>query len=387
MDDELMRVFPAICAALILWGAAALAQMQSNILWDVPASQHGPQGPGDITPFTVWYGLRAYSAAVAATGTQQAVDLLRNDGATCTALIGKDGNLDISVGTPCNGNTQTVTAWNAAAASKTCTGSISGTTLTRSGACSFLTGDGISGTGVTAGTFLTDTNCVGSTCAIWPSQSVSSTTLTGSPFGIRVTNYYDQVSGAVCSGSCDAGTLVGTNDSILFLANATNSPCSNTALSCIFGTHTPGLKTAGTYTPGGGGMSFSTVGRSLGSAFAPITANSGQLHIEWASTPTANLGGATGSFNVSISAGIHVANGSAVAGANAATLNIDGTETAGTTGGAGTTAANPSFAGRGTSSFGETAEGGFADNAAWSTTIRNTLCHNQRIYWGIGGTC
>jgi hypothetical protein len=34
-----MRVFAAICASLILWGAAALAQMQSQILWDVPASQ------------------------------------------------------------------------------------------------------------------------------------------------------------------------------------------------------------------------------------------------------------------------------------------------------------------------------------------------------------
>lgn len=380
------RIFPAILASLILWGAAALAQMQSSILWDVPASQH-IMGSGDITPFTAWYGIRGYSAAVAATGTQKSVDLLRNDGATCTALIGKDINLDISVGTPCNSNTQTVTAWNAAAASKTCTGSISGTTLTRSGSCSFLTGDGISGTGVTAGTFLTDTNCVGSTCQVWPSQTVASTTLTGSPFGIRVTKYYDQVGGAVCSGSCDAGTLVGTMDSILFLANAANSPCSNIALSCIFATKTPGLKTAGTYTPGGGSMSFSSVGRSLGSALAPITANSGQLHIEWASTPTANLGGATGSFNVSITAGIHVANGSAVAGASAATLNIDGTETAGTTGGAGTTAANPSFAGRGTSAFGETTEGGFADNAAWSTTIRNNLCHNQRIYWGIGGTC
>jgi hypothetical protein len=65
-----------------------------------------------VVPYTFWYGARAYSAAVAATGTQKALDLRRvSDNATCTALIGKNGNLDLTVGTPCNSNIQTVTAW------------------------------------------------------------------------------------------------------------------------------------------------------------------------------------------------------------------------------------------------------------------------------------
>ncbi len=88
-------------AGTILFVGYVAAQMQTQIVWDVPASQHY-QGPGDITAFTAWYGMRAYSAAVAATGTQPALDLRRVDNnATCTALIGRDGKLDLTVGTPC----------------------------------------------------------------------------------------------------------------------------------------------------------------------------------------------------------------------------------------------------------------------------------------------
>jgi len=68
-------------------------------------------GPGDITSFTAWYSCtRGYSAAVAATGTQKACDLRRaSDNATCTVLVGTNGKVDYTAGTPCGG--QTVTAW------------------------------------------------------------------------------------------------------------------------------------------------------------------------------------------------------------------------------------------------------------------------------------
>ncbi len=39
MGNELMRIFAAICIALVLWGAAALAQMQSQIVWDANLAQ------------------------------------------------------------------------------------------------------------------------------------------------------------------------------------------------------------------------------------------------------------------------------------------------------------------------------------------------------------
>ena len=32
-------------------------------------------------------------------------------------------------------------------------------------------------------------------------------------------------------------------------------------------------------------------------------------------------------------------------------------------------------------------EGGFQDNALWSAGLRTSLCHNQLIYWGTGGSC
>lgn len=56
------------------------------------------QGPGDIVSgATAWYGLRAYSAAVAATGTQKAVNVRRaSDNATQDILILTSGALDIA---------------------------------------------------------------------------------------------------------------------------------------------------------------------------------------------------------------------------------------------------------------------------------------------------
>lgn len=68
-------------------------------------------GPGDYATFTAWWGLRAYDAATAAAEVN-ALDLRRvSDNATCTVKVATDGNLDLTVGTVCNGATQTVTDW------------------------------------------------------------------------------------------------------------------------------------------------------------------------------------------------------------------------------------------------------------------------------------
>lgn len=55
-------------------------------------------GPGDIVSgATAWYGLRAYSAAVAATGTQKAVNIRASgDNATTDILILPTGKLDVA---------------------------------------------------------------------------------------------------------------------------------------------------------------------------------------------------------------------------------------------------------------------------------------------------
>lgn len=105
----MLKIFVFILAAVV-WAGLATAQMMQPIV--VAKKQTAAYvGPGDITSFTAWWGLRAYSAAKAAAQVN-ALDLRRvSDNATCTAKIGTNGNLDLTVGTPCNGNTQTVTAW------------------------------------------------------------------------------------------------------------------------------------------------------------------------------------------------------------------------------------------------------------------------------------
>jgi hypothetical protein len=32
-------------------------------------------------------------------------------------------------------------------------------------------------------------------------------------------------------------------------------------------------------------------------------------------------------------------------------------------------------------------EAGFIDNSLWSSGTMTAICHNQRLYWGIGGSC
>jgi hypothetical protein len=55
-------------------------------------------GPGDlVSGARAWYGLRAYNAAVAATGTQKAINVIRaSDSATQDILILTNGNLDVA---------------------------------------------------------------------------------------------------------------------------------------------------------------------------------------------------------------------------------------------------------------------------------------------------
>ncbi len=131
-----MRGIVAIAAALIAAATAAQAQVipdpvryaflrevpvpgeilrkPTNLIQIPPASAPPSYtGPGDvITGAKFWHGVRAYTAAIAAAGTQPIFDLRRaSDNATCTAIIATNGTVDLTVGTPCNGNTQTVTAW------------------------------------------------------------------------------------------------------------------------------------------------------------------------------------------------------------------------------------------------------------------------------------
>lgn len=110
----MLRLLFAALAALTLLGGQT--QAQSQLLLGAGGSKRAAAayvGPGDIVSgATAWYGLRAYTTAIAAAGTQSIVDLRRaSDSATCTAKIATNGFVDLTVGTPCNGGTETVTTW------------------------------------------------------------------------------------------------------------------------------------------------------------------------------------------------------------------------------------------------------------------------------------
>jgi len=310
-----MRVFSAICAALILWGAAALAQMQSSIVWDAP--QHTAGFPGDIATFTAWYSCtRAYSAAIAATGTQKACDLRRvSDNATCTVLVGTNGNVDYTVGTPCNSNTQTVTAW------------------------------------------------IGASSA-------------------RVSKVYDQSSGNACTGSCDVLQATAGNQPLLLLTGCGGSG----TLPCI------------QIGPSQGGAELASVGNTTPSANASISAvanrSAGTQQIElvvpavarYILAHAANAWDCAGDIAVAADATWHAANCSLITGTGNTLINIDGVDTSGTqsTPSAGKSQILNALGDTSTVLFGE---GGFEDNVAWTLGTRVALCHNQRVYYGTGGSC
>jgi hypothetical protein len=284
------------------------------------------QFPGDIANFTAWYGVRAYSSAVAATGTQKALDLRRvSDNATCTALIATDGTLDLTVGTPCNSSTQTVTAW------------------------------------------------IGASTA-------------------RVSKFYDQTNGNACGGaSCDVVQATAANQPLLLLTGCGGSG----TLPCIqIGPSQGGgiLSSPNTFTPNASAnISISNVGsRSQGVAqlyFIRVTDGTPRASVlahaagNWDCMGDANSGGTDATW--------HVGNCSITSGTSNTLFNIDGSETTGTS--------SPSSAaghivllwtistgGANALQLGET---GFQDNIFWSLGTRTALCHNQRLYWGTGGSC
>ncbi len=334
------RAFLIAFAGLALWAAPALAQMMpvgSFVQGAFPVlCQGATSGPGDCgATFTAWYsGTRAYSAAVAATGTQPAVDLRRvSDSATCTALIGTDGNVDLTVGTPCNSSTQTVTAWIGGSTARVtklydqtngnaCGGaSCDFVQATTSAQPQFLlTGCGVSGTlpcilsdGATGqGDFL---------------QSANNFTVAGTTMSLAAVAKQHHITGGVpsaimkASGGSSGG---GVNDSIC------NS--SNTGKVCLAGTATfDGTATDAVY------HSILGIIQGVGSI-----------------------------------------------------LSIDGTETTSPLT-LGTTASQPFTQNKATAgsatdniNFGE---GGWQDNAVWSVSTRTALCHNMRLYWGTAGSC
>jgi hypothetical protein len=286
--------------------------------------------------FSAWYGVRAYSAAVAATGTQKAVDLRRvSDNATCTALIATDGTLDLTIGRPCNGNTQTVTAWVGASTARVS----KMYDQTNGNACGAASCDVVQATAGNQPQLLL-TGCGGGS-ALLPCLSSTGTT---APQALVAANNF---------------TPAGTAVSLVAIAtqhHITDSP------------QAPLMKASG----GAGGTGL------INSICGPSTTNN------------LCVGGSGSTHNQSATDDVFHAVLGVINGASSV-MNVDGTETTfsmtmGSTASAPIAASNATAAGSDAAStkFGE---GGFQDNVAWSSGTRTALCHNMRIYWGTGGSC
>lgn len=153
------------------------APWQPVVLAPVVSACPAYSGPGDVVAFDFWWGLRAYSSAIATTGTQKLIQVRRasdnttqDTGMVCGAL--DSASASTFAGTDASG-----------------TGSITLTTLTFTG--------GHVGDTVTCGTCAAGTYIVSGSSPTWTvniSQTVASTTITLT-WGLFVAKIYDQVGG------------------------------------------------------------------------------------------------------------------------------------------------------------------------------------------------
>lgn len=116
-----MRKLLAVAASIVLLLAApAYAQMSLMGVGKVRAvggGGGGYTGPGDLTSgWAVWRGPRAFSAAIAAAGTQKLFNLLRaSDSHTCDFLVATSGGVGNSANCSSVGdNAQSLATWLAA---------------------------------------------------------------------------------------------------------------------------------------------------------------------------------------------------------------------------------------------------------------------------------
>ena len=361
--------------AAILFALPVVARAQ--LLTGVSQNKAGVTyvGPIDIVASpTAFYSLRAGSAAIAAAGTQSIVDLRRaSDNATCTPIVATSGGVDLTVGTPCNSSTQTVTAW---ATRGTFTGALASTALTTTGdSCVAAVGDQITGTGITSYTTITvKTSCAAGSGVYTVSQgfSISAEAMTAF-IPTAISKCYDQ-SGNLLN---QVQGTAANQPQLVFNAIG--------ALPALSGSTSLVVLTASTNTtPATGVVFFSAVGnRSVGTgAFVPIRENGNSNRIlGGAANLWALAGGGGGNFSGAATDGaFHAANGT-VNGASSV-LNIDGIETAGTITGNTTAGSSRIMGVVAASTTILMTEAGFWDNLAPNATLRGQMQLNQKAYFG-----
>lgn len=329
-------------------------------------------GPGDIVSgATAWYGLRAYSAAVAATGTQKSVNLRRaSDNATTDVLIATSGNLGLT--TPGG-----ITPAAFAGTDATCTGSMVGTTTLTISACASGTlhvNDPIGGAGINAPAYITAIGTCASppgTCTVNVAQTFASETVTAQ-VALFATEVYDQ------SGNSNNITQATAGSQPQFLplcANGGTLPCIRTASSLTLASASLG--------------SGFTQPNTFSQVISPINLGGGSNFWSESNLTVFAVSGTTYGLSCGANFGVttstntfHAFNG--ICNGSSSVINLDGTET---TGNAGTNT------GSGAVTIGvmqaEWAEAGIWTKLGFSGTQRTNVCGNQAAYWGttIGAAC
>ena len=327
---------------------------------------------------TAIFSLRAASAAIATTGTQSIVDLRRtSDNATCTATIAASGGaLDLTVKTPCGG--QSVTAW---ATRGTFSGTIAGTSLATSGdACTAIAGDAITGAGITSYTTIASvTSCavgVGHYVLSQPWTISVAETMTDM-IAIAVSQWYDQSARVGCDGvPCDLVQATAGSQPFLIL-----SGCITASGSCVYSTGAQSLVSADAYTPDTS-LSLGGVAERISTTGACIFGGAPNVNKIVGVSASANLwtlAGATNSLNFTASdAAAHAVN--AVIDGASTVVNVDGTETTGTTT-LSTNTNNPRYGGVAAKTC-LVAEFYFYNAVDFSSGNRSALQANQKAWFG-----
>lgn len=365
-----VRFVLALLVSLIGWPALA-ADLGETLMGVSSSFAPSYVGPGDLKTYTFWAGLQAYSAAVAATGTQKSVNVRRvTDSVACDVLIATTGLLGNTVAT-CNSSTQGgISPFAFAGTDATGTWSIAGLTLAAT--ATLHNGDQITGAGVAAGTYvISGASPTWSLASTVTTMTIAAETMTAT-VGLAIPTAYDQTVGAhnqTITGAAQPFLLqnvFGTLPGIGFNGAATQ----NLATANSYGVAEPWTA----YLVAMRSASVTTVQAALGLATAggflgfPATANSAVLA----------TGGVTATANDGV---VHVLQGVAVTTAGSSILSVDGVSTTGTVGaftvakvviGASEAAASPLF--------GYALEWGFASSAFSSGDL--TAVYNNSVARG-----
>lgn len=394
------KLFLALLCLLLIRAEVAEAQMMG--FFSVGAVPTGYQGPGDLFTFTAWYSCtRGYSQAKATAHANACLIRRPADGATCQAVLATAGNVDYTVGTPCNSSTQTVSAWLGSAGSVTaCLGSTAACTsngnqlfVSAIGSGSVTVGSLVTGVGAPANTYIISGTCPSAPCTMTVSTSTghgSSGTATLAQSTGTVQTMSDQTAGNACASSttCDITQATTTAQPTLILNCVNSLPCvqlTNSTISMAAATtFTPNaaakltINVVGDRTTGTGAVTFiNEVGASASNRFISTSATANSWSLTVAGTNVA--------FAPSDNAW-HTANATAQAGTNNTSISFDGGSAATSTHTPGTTAGAPNIAGASGTTDDET-EFGFADNFIATQTQRANLCSQQNTEYNLGFTC